>query len=59
MAADFDQQWDRERAGRADQQVGLRLNSGPLVPFAPAGSKEAVADDDRRDLVRTDTGAGV
>ncbi|WP_405834194.1 hypothetical protein [Streptomyces sp. NBC_00105] len=40
MATDFDQEWGRERAGGADRQVGLRLNSGPQGPFAPGGSKE-------------------
>ncbi|MFJ3520391.1 hypothetical protein [Streptomyces sp. NPDC090131] len=40
MTVDFDQEWDRERAGYADQQVGLRLNSGPQGPFAPGGSKD-------------------
>lgn len=49
MAADFDQEWDRERAGSADQRVGLRLNSGPQGPFTPGGSQD----------VRPDAGAGV
>ncbi|MFF3431750.1 hypothetical protein [Streptomyces sp. NPDC002602] len=40
MAADFDQEWGRKRAGSADQQVGLRLNSGPQRPFVPVGSKD-------------------
>lgn len=29
MVAGFGQEWDRERAGSANQRVGLRLNSGP------------------------------
>ncbi|MFD3682531.1 hypothetical protein [Streptomyces sp. NPDC058613] len=40
MAADFDQEWGRERAVSTDQLVGVRLNSGPQGPFAPVGPKD-------------------
>ncbi|WP_328298491.1 hypothetical protein OG389_12170 [Streptomyces sp. NBC_00435] len=40
MSVEFGREWDRARAGLADQQVGTRLNGapGPTGPFAPGGA---------------------
>ncbi|WP_411086911.1 hypothetical protein [Streptomyces sp. 061-3] len=40
MSGDFGQEWDRERTGSADQQMGMRLNDAPAGPLAPDGSGE-------------------